>query len=269
MRPSPLLILITMVSSSQSLSTLGLPRSSSVPSKPSAILFDIDGTLAHTDPIHFAVFRDLLLEVEGFNSGDPIDEDFFRDNISGRQNMHIAADLFPDWSVEKREEWSAMKEARFREAAASSMMDRKMPGLDKVREWIEASGSVRRAAVTNAPRPNAEAIIGGIGYDDWFEALVIGDECERAKPDPFPYLEACKNLGVDPLNCIVFEDSPSGARAGKACGAFVIGVLSGNDASALKDAGCSLLIEDFHDPKLWEHLVQASSSTRLVAEEIE
>eukprot|EP00566_Odontella_aurita_P016704 CAMPEP_0113569416 /NCGR_PEP_ID=MMETSP0015_2-20120614/24401_1 /TAXON_ID=2838 /ORGANISM="Odontella" /LENGTH=246 /DNA_ID=CAMNT_0000472083 /DNA_START=222 /DNA_END=962 /DNA_ORIENTATION=+ /assembly_acc=CAM_ASM_000160 len=245
-----------MVSSSQSLSTPSPPKSC-VTSKPSAVLFDIDGTLAHTDPVHFAVFRDLLLDVNGFNGGDSIDEEFFRANISGRQNLHIAADFFPDWSVERREEWSAMKEARFRDAASSSMMERKMPGLDRVREWMEAS-SVRRAAVTNAPRPNAEAIIGGIGYDGWFETLVIGDECERAKPDPFPYQEACRNLGVDPRNCIVFEDSPSGAKAGTACGAYVIGILSGNDSSALLDAGCSLLIEDFDDPKLWKYLEQAS-----------
>jgi beta-phosphoglucomutase-like phosphatase (HAD superfamily) len=59
---------------------------------------------------------------------------------------------------------------------------------------------------------------------------------------------------VDPQECIVFEDSPSGARAGVAAGAYVVGILSGQDRSTLLDAGCSLLIQDYDDPALWAHL---------------
>jgi len=64
------------------------------------ILFDIDGTLVNTDPIHFAVFRDLLLQDQSFNGGEPIDHAFFNSRISGRQNNIIQADLFPQRSAE-------------------------------------------------------------------------------------------------------------------------------------------------------------------------
>ena len=204
--------LLAMVSSAKAFAGTTRPAENGI----AAVLFDIDGTLVDSDPVHYSVFRELLSEVEGFNGGILIDEDFFRSSISGRSNAQIAADFFPDWSVDRRERWSEMKEARFREAAASTMMRSKMPGLDRLRDWLnERDGTVRRAAVTNAPRLNAEAIIGGIGYDGWFETLVIGDECERAKPDPCPYLTACGALSVEPGDCIVFEDSPSGATAGK------------------------------------------------------
>jgi beta-phosphoglucomutase-like phosphatase (HAD superfamily) len=221
----------------------------------SAILFDIDGTLVHSDPIHFAVFQELLLQQDGFHNNEPIDEAFFRTWISGRANALIAADFFPDWSLPKREAWSLAKEARFRQMAQGTMKESQMPGLDRLCEWIDSKG-LGKAAVTNAPRENAEAILSGIGYDEWFtsEYLIIGDECEKPKPDPCPYLTACKLLGVQGDECIVFEDSPSGAKAGVAAGAFVVGILSGQDEATLLVAGCHMIIQDFEDPKLWEHL---------------
>ena len=228
---------------------------------PAAILFDIDGTLVNSDPIHYNVFRELLLNEDGFNNNEPINEEFFRQHIAGRQNALIMEDFFPQWSISQRESWSIMKEARFREVAQVTMKQSKMKGLDKLRTWID-SNNIRKAAVTNAPRLNAEAIISGIGYDDWFgKAVIIGDECEKPKPDPCPYLTACQLLKVNPEDCIVFEDSPSGARAGVAAGAFVVGILSGQEEITLQNAGCSLIIETFDDPKLWNYLEEARATT--------
>jgi beta-phosphoglucomutase-like phosphatase (HAD superfamily) len=229
----------------------------------SAVLFDIDGTLVHSDPIHLAVFQELLLEQEGFNDNKPIDEDFFRKWIAGRANSLITADLFPTWPMEEREVWSIRKEARFREMAEESMLERKMSGLDRLRDWIDRHG-LSKAAVTNAPRLNAEAILSGIGYDTWFgqDALIIGDECDKPKPDPCPYLTACQRLQVKPHECIVLEDSPSGARAGVGAGAFVIGILSGQERDVLEKAGCHLIIQDFEDPILWKHLETLSTKQR-------
>jgi HAD superfamily hydrolase (TIGR01509 family) len=241
-----LTMVATVVKNSVSLSNTAL----------SGFLFDIDGTLVNSDPIHQAVFRELLVE-EGFNDKKPIDEGFFREHIAGRQNAMIMADLFPEWPIPKREEWSVKKEARFREVAASSMLERKMPGLDKLRKWI-VDNKLPRAAVTNAPRLNAEAMLGGIAYETFFHTLIIGDECTAPKPQPDPYLKACKNLGVGSSQCIVFEDSPSGVRAGVAAGAFVIGILSGQEEETLLEAGCSLVINDFEDRKLWAHLESRS-----------
>ena len=216
-----------------------------------------------TNPIHYKVFRELLLKEDGFNNNEPIDETFFRKWIAGRSNSLIMKDFFPQWSIDQREQWSILKEARFREVASKTMDESKMVGLDKLRNWID-SNSIKKAAVTNAPRLNAEAILKGIHYDTWFtsEYLIIGDECEKPKPDPCPYLTACKLLGdeVDPTECIVFEDSPSGASAGVAAGAYVIGILSGQDEATLQNAGCSLIIENFDDAKLWKFLDGLSST---------
>ena len=64
---------------------------------------------------------------------------------------------------------------------------------------------MRRAAVTNAPRVNAEFMISKLGLDNFFEFLVVGSECERAKPFPEPYLKGLELLKASPENTFVFE----------------------------------------------------------------
>lgn len=253
-------------SSASSSSSSSTPSASSTfhTSPLAAILFDIDGTLVNSDPIHFAVFRDMLLQEDGFNNNEPIDEAFFQTWISGRANPLITADFFPHWSLDQRQEWSRKKEAKFREHAQLSMKESKMPGLDQLRAWIDQQEQqpeyppLGKAAVTNAPRANAEAILQSIDYMEWFgsEFLIIGDECDKPKPDPCPYRTACQKLNVQPQDCVVIEDSPSGVQAGVAAGAWVIGILSGQSAATLQKAGCHMIIQDFTDPQLWKYLEQ-------------
>lgn len=77
-------------------------------------------------------------------------------------------------------------------------------GLNKICKWVSDRG-LKRAAVTNAPRANAELMISILGLTDFFQAVVIGSECERAKPAPDPYLKALKELDASPQHAFVFE----------------------------------------------------------------
>ena len=77
-------------------------------------------------------------------------------------------------------------------------------GLDKVRKWIENHG-LKRAAVTKAPRANAELMISILGLSDFFDAVIIGGECEHAKPHPDPYLKGLEALKASKDHTFVFE----------------------------------------------------------------
>lgn len=79
-----------------------------------------------------------------------------------------------------------------------------IPGFHQFAEYVKKRG-LRRAAVTNSPRLNAEQVLTALKITDFFELLVVGNECKRPKPFPEPYLEAINFFGVEPNQCFVLE----------------------------------------------------------------
>lgn len=106
---------------------------------------------------------------------------------------------------------------------------------------------VRMAVVTSSA--NATAVLAAAGLTDFFEAQVDGKVAAqlglRGKPNPDPFLEAARRLGVAPIEAVVVEDAISGVTAGKAGGfGLVVGVDRHGDGDALKAAGADLVIND-------------------------
>ncbi|KMS97495.1 hypothetical protein BVRB_5g126610 [Beta vulgaris subsp. vulgaris] len=214
-----------------------------------AVLFDVDGTLCDSDPLHHRAFRDMLLEI-GFNGGVPVDEDFFIKNIAGKHNDDIARALFPD-DYERGLKLTDEKEAYFRRLVVEQL--KPIDGLTKLVNWIKDRG-LKRAAVTNAPRANAELMISMLGLTEFFQAIIVGSECEHAKPHPAPYLKGLEAIGASKEHTFIFEDSPSGIRAGVAAGMPVIGLSTRNPENLLMEEKPAFLIKDYEDPKLWAAL---------------
>ncbi len=207
-----------------------------------AVLFDLDGTIANTDPLHFQVFKQMLGE-----QGIAVDEAFYCDRINGRTNQAILKDLFPKFAEADIFNFSREKEQRFRDLAKTQLQP--MPGLMPLLTWIEQQG-LATAVVTNAPRLNAEFMLEGLGLTERFEFVVLGEDLPRAKPDPMPYQTALEKLSVEPATAIVFEDSPSGIRSAVAAGIPTVGMTSSHGAEVLEALGVEMAIADFTDPRL-------------------
>ncbi len=206
--------------------------------------------MLHSDPIHVQVFVDMMAE-----RGLHVDEAFYMAHIHGRLNVDFFAEFLPD--EPDLQGLSDAKEAEFRNRLPRPYPA--MPGLADVLQLARAKGW-KLAVVTNAMRPNAEAMLTAIGLRDYFQVLVIGEECARGKPDPMPYQTAMEQLGVAPSDCIVFEDSPSGLRAGRDAGAFVVGIRSSLDDATLRANGAQITIQDFTDPALSLVLAQTTGT---------
>ncbi len=207
-----------------------------------AVLFDLDGTLTHTDPIHFRVWQSMLAPYDL-----TFDEAFYKTHFSGRLNVDILKDLLPALSPEESAQLSEAKETQFRVAAGQQLQP--MPGLLPLLSWLQQQAWAY-AVVTNAPRPNAEFMLRALNLWDTFEVVIIGDDLPQGKPSPLPYQTALErfNLGTD--EAIVFEDSPAGVRSAVAAGLKTVGVTSTYSASRLSDLGASLTVADFTDPQL-------------------
>ena len=206
-----------------------------------ALLFDLDGTLADTDSLHLPAWVDVL---EPY--GVRVDEEFYRESISGRNTSEIVRDLLPELSDEENRSVGDAKEARFRERATEL---EPLPGLVDFVECGRERG-MRVALVTNAPEENVEALMLALGLHDLFDTVVLADEVEAVKPDPAPYAAALKKLGVSADEALAFEDSLSGISSSVAADIPTVGITSTQVPEKLRNAGAFMTVEDFTDPRL-------------------
>ncbi|WP_448572341.1 HAD family hydrolase [Trichothermofontia sp.] len=210
-----------------------------------ALLFDLDGTLANTDPFHFQAWQAYL---RTYNL--EIDDRFYRQRISGRLNPDIVQDLLPQLTPEQGQQVADEKEAYFRQLATNLT---RLPGLTELLNWSGERG-LQQAVVTNAPRANVEFTLTVLDLWDHFPTIIFAAELPIGKPDPAPYQLALDKLQVSPAQAIAFEDSASGIRSAVAAGIPTVGVASTHPPSELAAVGASWVINDFRDRQLWDLL---------------
>jgi HAD superfamily hydrolase (TIGR01509 family) len=218
-----------------------------------ALLFDLDGTMVDSDPIHFQTWQAVLTEY-----GIEIDHEFYRTRFSGRLNIQIIQDLLPQLSLEEGEELSDRKEAEFRKRAETLLIP--LPGLLDLVTWAQEQG-LKQGVVTNAPKENAEFMLQVLGIKDTFAVIVLGEELPKGKPDPMPYQVAMDLLESLPETTLAFEDSPSGMRSAVSAGIPTIGLASTQSPQKLYELGATLVVPDFVDSRLQDLLQLAQSAT--------
>jgi len=207
-----------------------------------ALLFDLDGTLLDTDPLHQAIWCEMLAPY-----GIVVDDALYRQRFSGRLNPQILAELLPALPADEALALAEAKEARFRERAGEL---RPLAGLGALLDWSDSVG-LKRALVSNAPRANAEFMLQVLGVAERFPLVVLGEELPRAKPDPLPYRTALDRLGARAAHSLAFEDSPSGIRSATGAGLSTVALATTQSEETLKALGATLVIADFEAPALW------------------
>ncbi len=207
-----------------------------------AILYDLDGTIADTDPVHFIAWQDVLREF-----GVEIDETIYKQRMSGRTNPPIIAEFLPQLTSAEGEALGDRKEARFRELAEHLQP---IAGFRELIDWGKQH-SLKQALVTNAPRENARFMLKLLKLDQVFDRVILADDLGIGKPDPAPYNHALMEFGLNPNQAIAFEDSPSGVRSAVAAGISTIGITSTQTPETLQGLGVRFAIADFTAPELW------------------
>jgi HAD superfamily hydrolase (TIGR01509 family) len=209
---------------------------------PRAVIFDIDGTIVDNMHLHaeaFAVFA-------GRHGLPPLTSED-RARLDGRRNSEIFPILF------KRDvpthEWLAYeeeKEGLYRELSRGRLLP--MKGLPVLIDRLIRSG-IAMALATSAPEANVAHTLCELELAEAFSVIVRGDEVPRGKPAPDVFIEAARRLGVDPEDCLVFEDAPMGIAAAHAAGMRVVALTTSFQAAhfAQLQPPPSLVCGDFEE----------------------
>jgi HAD superfamily hydrolase (TIGR01509 family) len=192
------------------------------------VLFDLDGVLADTEPLHWAAYREVLLEL-GVDVGI---EEYRQRFISQGGGPEYACEAYhlpltPD-------ELRARKLPRYLDLIRRDVRPR--PGARAALERLR--GRFRTAVATNSVRAEVELILGSLGLGGLLDAVVAREDYRDPKPAPDAYLAAAAALGLGAGECVVVEDTPRGVAAALAAG--IRAVALPNELTADNDfTGCA------------------------------
>jgi HAD superfamily hydrolase (TIGR01509 family) len=173
-----------------------------------AYLFDCDGTIADSMPLHYLAWRKSLAEWNCEFS----EELFYA--WGGRPTAEIISTLNQQHGLRMPVE----RVARRKEEFYFELLP-ELKAVPEVLEHIEAQhGRIPFAVVSGSARDSVTASLEALKLLDRFDALVCAGEYEKSKPDAEAFLLAAAKLGVAPMNCLVFEDTEMGIMAATAAG---------------------------------------------------
>lgn len=190
-----------------------------------AVLFDMDGLIVDTEPIHFAAFREYMRR-HGVELPESVMSELIgyteQDNLRElKARYQIGAPLEP-MIAERREIYLEL---------VRTLPIEVFPGFWEFSATARERG-MKQGVVSSAAAAQVEVVLGRLfeGRADlgspsgYFNAVVSGDDIARNKPAPDIYLEGARRLGVPPALCLALEDSPPGAQAAAAAGMLVVAV---------------------------------------------
>ncbi|WP_273444914.1 HAD family hydrolase [Neolewinella agarilytica] len=189
-----------------------------------ALLCDLDGTLADTEPQHCAAWLEMLQQDYQLS----YDVHWFEQWI-GTSDRVVA-----DWLIQKHElsvsidTLIGQKQQRFH--AMVRKAGKSFPGV--LEELAKLSEQFPLAIATNSGRGDTDVVVPALGLDRFTDVVVTATDVPNLKPAPDIYLLAAERLGVHAGGCVAIEDSAPGGLSAKAAGCYLIGL---NDKVEMAD----------------------------------
>ena len=197
-----------------------------------AALFDLDGVVFDTEPQYSVFWGSQCREFHPERPG-------LENEIKGSTLVQIYDAWFSGPLAEKQ---PLITE---RLNAYEAQMDYiYVPGFEAFVASLREEG-VKTVVVTSSNQPKMEAVYRSHPeFRDLFDAILTSEDFERSKPHPDCYLKAAERFGIDPKDCVVFEDSFNGLKSGRAAGMYVVGLATTNPAEAIKPF-CDEVVADY------------------------
>ena len=206
-----------------------------------AIIFDLDGVLVDTHPVHRANWKRLLqsLSVEVSEKDLAFVED-------GRKREDIIRHFIGEVSAKEAQHIGAMKDLLYMEHAEAIQLT---PGVGEFLSKAREAG-VALAVASSARSDRLAQTLKAARIREFFSVEVSGSEVVHGKPDPEIFLLAASRLRVPAQSAVVFEDAVSGIQAARAAGMMAIGVSANGKVNDLMAAGASTVVQDLRNMTL-------------------
>ena len=204
------------------------------------IIFDMDGVIIDSEPIHYEIEQNLLKKLGA--------------NLSKKEHATFIGTT--DYNM-----WSSLKERYNLEPSVEEIIDMKkelfLRNIDKIQlidgfydfmTMLYKKGYKLGLASSNN-RKAVESIVEKFELDKYIEVTMSGEDVSKGKPDPEIFLTTAKKLSINPEDCIVVEDAENGVVAAKAAGMKCI-ALQGNNIGLQDLSNADIIIENFSELSL-------------------
>jgi HAD superfamily hydrolase (TIGR01509 family) len=211
----------------------------SLPRRPAAVIFDMDGLIFDTERL----YRDSMMAAAELHGRDlPLTVFTSMIGGTGDSTKQILGDHFgPDFDLETymAQTWTHFHEMADADLALKAGVSELLDHLDRL--------SMPRAIATSSRRDIVDHHLGAHDLARRFDTVVAQGDYARGKPNPDPYLEAARRLGVAPELCLALEDSHNGVRAASSAGMMTIMVPDLLDPTEEMKTLCVRIARDLHE----------------------
>ncbi|MCU1256148.1 MAG: haloacid dehalogenase [Candidatus Angelobacter sp.] len=200
------------------------------------VIFDFDGVIVDSHPVHLQTWRDFL-----FSQGKVVSDAELSFVQEGSKREEILRHFLGDITPEQVRDYGQEKDKLFQARAHEIKL---VVGFVDFLAQLDAIG-LPSAIATSGSRSRVERALDIFDLRSRFSSVVTGEDVARGKPDPALFLQAAQALEVSPSRVLVCEDAVAGVTAAKTAGMMCLAVAASGRGYLLKEAGADLVVNDF------------------------
>ncbi|NQT75410.1 MAG: beta-phosphoglucomutase family hydrolase [Candidatus Omnitrophica bacterium] len=198
-----------------------------------AAIFDLDGVIVNTVPLHFRAWQRMFAEY-----GREFTFEEYKEKVDGIPRKDGARAVLTDLSDEELEKAGSKKQCYFLEYLNSEEIPVYKTTVDLIKALKKEK--IKRGAISSSK--NCLAILKKANLIDLFDVIITGNDVTKGKPDPRVFLTAAEKMSVEPAGCVVFEDAVLGVEAAKRAKMKCVGIDRYGKPERLKKA--DLVVSD-------------------------
>ena len=189
-----------------------------------AVIFDMDGVIIDSEPIHFEVDMQTMKDLGCEISVEELEK------YVGTTNEYMFTDIKKNYNIRKSVEEIINYNV---EMVKNKIIQSNLEPIEGIRELLIdlKNKNIPAAIASSSPKDFIDVVVSKFELKDYFKYIVSGEEVANGKPAPDVYIETAKKLGLSPKDCTVIEDSKNGVLAAKTAGMKCIGFQNSNSGN--------------------------------------